>query len=77
MPRQSISFSEPNHEWLSAKVESKEFKSNSEAVNDALRKVREMENGIQAIRDKLIHAEKSGFTNMTIDEIWQEARRGG
>ena len=75
MPRQTITFSDPNHDWLQQKVDSKEFRNHTEAVNDALRKVREMESGIDAIRARLIAAENSGFTDMTVDEIWKEARR--
>lgn len=74
MPRQTITFTDPNHEWLQSKIDSKEFRSHTEVVNDALRRVRDMENGIEAIRDKLRRAEASGFTDQSIDEIWDEAR---
>lgn len=77
MPRQSISFTPPNDEWLKAQVESQEFSSKSEVVNDLIRKARE----IEAIRTRLIHAEQSGFTDLGRDEILKEAkeaiRRGG
>ena len=69
MPRQSISFSDPNHNWIAKKIESKEFKSNSEVVNDALRKVREMERGVDAIRQALITGEQSGLSERTPDDI--------
>ncbi len=77
MPRQTITFSEPNHDWIQSKVDSREFRNHTEVVNDALRKAREMESGIEAIRRRLIVAENSGFTAMTMDEIWEEARRDG
>jgi antitoxin ParD1/3/4 len=39
MSRQSISFSKPNSEWLKLKVDIEgEYRSNSEAVNDLIRK---------------------------------------
>ncbi|MDE0155105.1 MAG: hypothetical protein OXI88_03220 [Gammaproteobacteria bacterium] len=44
-------------------------------INDALHKAREIESGIEAIRQRLITAENSGFTDMTVDEIWEEARQ--
>ena len=69
MPRQSISFSDPNHNWITEKIESKEFKSNSEVVNDALRKVREMESGVAAICQALIDGEQSGISKRTPDDI--------
>ena len=77
MPRQTITFSEPNHAWIQSKVDSREFRNHTEAVNDALRKAREMESGVEAIRRRLITAENIGFTDMTMDEIWEEARRNG
>ena len=71
MSRQSISFTSPNSEWLNKKVNVEhEYKSNSEAVNDLIRKAREVE----AIRARLIKAEQSGFTEMTREEIRAEIR---
>ena len=71
MSRQSISFTEPNAKWLDQKVNIEgEYKSNSEAVNDLIRKARE----IEAIRSKLTQAEESGFTPMSREEIRAEIR---
>jgi antitoxin ParD1/3/4 len=71
MSRQSISLTKPNSEWLKLKVDIEgEYKSNSEAVNDLIRKARE----IEGIRARLIHAEQSGFTRLTRDEIRAEIR---
>ena len=47
-----------------------EYKSNSEAVNDLIRKAREVE----AIRARLSEAERRGFTKMTREEIRAEIR---
>ena len=69
MPRRSISLSEPNHRWIAEKIQSKEFRSNSEVVNDALRKVRERETGIESIRAALIASEASGISNRAPDDI--------
>ncbi len=75
MPRQSISFTSPNNEWLKAQVDSEEFTSKSEVVNDLIRKARE----IESISMRLIHAEQSGFTEDTraqiLAKIKDEARR--
>ena len=44
MTRQSISLTDPNSEWLHRKVNiDGEYRSNSEAVNDLVRKAREIE----------------------------------
>ncbi len=70
MPRQSITFSDPNHSWIIEKLESKEFKSNSEVVNDALRKIRALEQSqVEAIRAALDIGEQSGTSHRTADEI--------
>lgn len=76
MVRQSISFTEPNDDWLKAQVESKEFASKSDVVNDLIRKARNEQNEreIALIRAKLAQAEKSGFTDKTASEIRAEAR---
>ena len=70
MSRQSISFTPPNDEWLRAQVESKEFSSKSEVINDLIRKARE----IEAIRARLIHAERSQFISQGRAEILAEAK---
>ena len=71
MSRQSISFTAPNAEWLKLKVEVEgEYRSNSEAVNDLIRKAREIEH----VRARLIEAEGSGFTYQTAEEIRAEIR---
>jgi antitoxin ParD1/3/4 len=81
MTRQSISFTTPNDEWLKAQIESEEYTSKSDVVNDLIRKARAQQSEIEWIRAKLIKAEKSGFTNMTRDEILaqskEELRRNG
>ncbi len=77
MPRQSISFTPPNDDWLRAQVESEEYTSKSDVVNDLIRKARE----IETIRARLIQAENSRFTSQGREEILSgakaEARRHG
>lgn len=77
MPRQSISFTPPNDEWLKAQVDSEEFTSKSEVVNDLIRQARK----IKLIQEHLIQAEKSGFTQQSrveiLKEIKDEARHNG
>ena len=75
MPRQTITLTEPNHQWLQARVDSGEFKTQTEAVNDALRRAREIENGVEEIRAKLIRAEQRGFTAMTPDQILEQSKK--
>lgn len=70
MSRQSISLTRPNDEWLKAQVESEEYSSKSEVVNDLIRKAREMEE----IRKKLIAAEESGISDRTPEQIRADAK---
>jgi len=69
MSRQSISFTEPNDKWLKAQIESQEYSSKSELINDLIRQARQQQVQIDWIKTKLEQAEKSGFTNMTQSEI--------
>lgn len=77
MPRQSISFTPPNDRWLQTQVDSEEFSSKSEVVNDLVRQARK----IESIQQRLIQAEKSGFTQQSkaeiLKEIKDEARHNG
>jgi len=58
MARQSISFTEPNDEWLKSQIESKEYSSKSELVNDLIRQARNQQIQINYIKNKLEKAEK-------------------
>ena len=61
MTRQSISLTPPNDAWLMAQIESEEFTSKSDVVNDLIRKARVAEQNLERIRARLIEAEQSGF----------------
>ncbi len=75
MARQSISFTQPNDEWLKAQVESKEYSSKSELVNDLIRQARKQEKQIDWIALKLENAEKSGFTTDNKSQILAESKQ--
>lgn len=72
MTRQSISFTTPNDNWLKAQVESEEYTSKSDVVNDLIRKARAEQNEIEIIRAKLIESEQSDFITQTREEILAE-----
>lgn len=79
--RASLSISEPNEQWIQAQIDSKEFSSRSEVINDLIRKAREVE----IIRARLIAAEMSvaenGFVDKSpeamLDGFKEKARRDG
>ncbi len=74
MPRQSISFTKPNDEWLKAQVDSKEYSSKSELVNDLIRQARKQQAQIDWIRAKLETSERSGFTSDSKEEILKRSK---
>ncbi|NOQ78720.1 MAG: CopG family transcriptional regulator [Gammaproteobacteria bacterium] len=70
MTRQSISLTPPNDKWLKTQIDSEEYTSKSEVVNDLIRKARK----IEEIQTRLIHAEQSGFITQSRDEILAEIK---
>ncbi len=74
MIRQSISFSEPNDEWLKNQIASKEYSSKSELVNDLIRQARNQQKQNDFIRLKLEKAEERGFTTETKAQILQQSK---
>jgi len=74
MNRQSISFTQPNDEWLKSQVESKEYSSKSELINDLVRQARRQQRQIDWISSKLERAEDSGFTEDSKEQILLESK---
>jgi antitoxin ParD1/3/4 len=69
MTRASISITPPNDAWIKSQIESEEFSSRSDVVNDLIRKARKEQDDILAIRAALIEGEESGTSSRTPDEI--------
>ena len=69
MARQSISFTQPNDEWLKNQVGSKEYSSKSELVNDLIRQARKQQQHIDWISALLERVEKSGLTSDIIAQL--------
>jgi len=74
MARQSISFTSPNEEWLKSQVDSNEYSSKSELINDLIRQARKQQAQIDWIRAKLDKAENSGFTFDSKKEILAQSK---
>lgn len=74
MTRQSISFTEPNDEWLKSQVETKEYSSKSELINDLVRQARKQQRQIDWVKSKLESAEQSGFTNDSKEQILSKSK---
>jgi antitoxin ParD1/3/4 len=74
MARQSISLTEPNDEWLKSQIDSKEYTSKSELVNDLIRQARQQQSQVDWIRLRLQKAEKSGFTSDSASDILKDSK---
>lgn len=75
MARQSFSVTEKNDQWLKQQVNSQEYSSKSELVNDLIRQARNQQKQIDWIRAKLDRAEQRGFSNKTPEEILSIAQQ--
>jgi len=70
MSRTSISFTPPNDKWIQEQIDSEEFTSKSDVINDLIRRARrESEQEIEAIRVALIKGEQSGISSRTPQQI--------
>ena len=74
MGRQSISFTEPNDNWLKSQIDNKEYSSKSELVNDLIRQARKQQIQIDWINSRLEKAENSGFTDDSKEQILAQSK---
>jgi antitoxin ParD1/3/4 len=74
MARQSISLTQPNDEWLRSQVDTKEYSSKSELINDLVRQARKQQRQIDWITAKLERVENSGFTNDSPEQILKKIK---
>ena len=65
MTRQSISFTEPNDNWLKSQIDSSEYSSKSELVNDLIRQARQQQSKVDWLRAK-VEAIEIAFFNISI-----------
>jgi len=79
MVKKSISVTDQQDSWVKAQIKAGRFGNASEVIRELIRErqTREQETPaeIEAIRAALIEGEKSGFSDLSVDEIWQEARQ--
>ena len=79
MVKKSISVTDQQDSWIKAQIKTGHYGNESEVVRELIRErqLREQETSaeIEAIRAALIEGEQSGFSDRSIDEIWEEARQ--
>lgn len=80
MVKKSITVTDQQDSWIKAQIETGHYGNESEVVRELIRErqIRETESSaeIEAIRAKLISAEKSGFTDQSPEEVLEEIKKG-
>ena len=74
MARQSITFTQPNEEWLKLQVDNQEYSSKSELINDLIRQARKQQVQIDWVRAIIDKAEESGFTKDSKEDILRQSK---
>lgn len=79
MVKKSVSVTGQQSDWMKAQIASGHYGNESEIIRELIRErqlqQQESPQEIAAIRAKLLDAERSGFTDQTVDQIWESARR--
>ena len=78
MVKKSISVTDRQSDWMRAQIETGHYGNESEIIRALIRErqmqQQETPEEIAAIRVKLLEAERSGFSDQTVDQIWNAAR---
>ena len=78
MVRKSISITDPQDEWIKARLETGRYENESDVVRELIleRQIQEQETPeqIAEIRKALIEGERSGFSDRSVHEVIKEAR---
>jgi len=79
MVKKSISVTDQQDSWIKAQIKTGHYGNESEVVRELIRErqLRDQETPaeLEAIRAALIEGEESGFSNSSVDEIWEDARQ--
>lgn len=79
MVKKSISITGQQDSWIKAQIKTGHYGNESEVVRELIRErqLRDQETPaeIEAIRAALIEGEESGFSDRSVNEIWEDARQ--
>jgi antitoxin ParD1/3/4 len=75
MVKKNITLTEQQETWLKAQIASGNYGNESEVLRDLIRQRMTREAEILTIRQALIDGEKSGTSQRTVDDIWEDAQR--
>lgn len=77
--QKSISVTDQQDNWIKAQIKTGHYGNEREVVRELIRErqLREQETPaeIEAIRAALIEGEQSGFSDRSVDEIWEKAQQ--
>lgn len=78
MVKKSISVTDMQSDWIKAQIATGHYGNESEVIRELIRErqmqQQETPQEIATIRAKLLEAERSGFTDQTVTQIWESAR---
>ena len=79
MIKKSITVTDKQDSWIKSQIQTGHFGNESEVIRELIRerqiREQETETEMEAIRAALIEGEQHGFSNSSIDEIWEEVRK--
>ncbi len=75
MVKKSVSITDQQEQWIQAQMQTGNYATDSELVREALREKQMRTDEIEAIRAKLIAAEKGGFTSLTAEQILEKSKK--
>jgi antitoxin ParD1/3/4 len=80
MIKKSITVTDQQDNWIKSQIETGHYGNESEIIRELIRerqlREKESDTEIEAIREKLIAAEQSGFSEQSPEEIFQEIKSG-
>ncbi|MBL4786342.1 MAG: type II toxin-antitoxin system ParD family antitoxin [Cohaesibacteraceae bacterium] len=79
MIKKSITITDHQNNWIKSRVATGHYGNESEVIRELIRErqlqLEESSAQIAYIRAKLGEAENAGFTDDSVDQIWEEARK--
>jgi len=74
MVKKSITVTDQQEVWIQSQLATGHYASDSEVVREALREKEMRTAELEAIRDRLIASEESGFSDRSPEQIRQDAK---
>ena len=74
MRRKTITVTEQQNSWIKSQIESGKYGNDSEYLRELVRKDQEYKKSVDLLRSALIEGEKSGISDLTMDDIWSKVK---